>query len=104
MTHKQMSRYPCSKCGEEISREDKVINNQTCQECRKAELMSDWQPIETAPMGATFLVWLQEPDRSMGSNIAIMRREKNVTFVNGHFHYDHAPATHWQPLPNELEN
>lgn len=64
---------------------------------------SDWQPIENAPKTGTFLVWLSEPDVTMGSNIALMRATEKVKFVNGHFHYDHAPATYWHPLPEGIE-
>lgn len=66
-------------------------------------MTSAWQLIDTAPIEGTFLVWLKESDRTMGSNIALMRSSPKTKFVNGNFHFDHAPATHWQPLPEGIE-
>lgn len=61
--------------------------------------MSEWQPIETAPIKGTFLVWLPEPDGRMGSQVALMMNHPNVQFINGNFAFDLSKPTHWMPLP-----
>ena len=63
--------------------------------------MTDWQPIDSAPTDGTFLVWLSEPHKVMNSRVGVMMAHPNVKFINGMFHFDVPPATHWMPLPPE---
>lgn len=66
--------------------------------------MSNWQPFNTAPEDDSFLVWLEEPHEAMKSNVGIMRRHPNCSFINGLFAFDLAKPTHWMPLPKAPED
>ena len=65
--------------------------------------MTPWQPIETAPKGGTFLVWLGEIDRIQETHVGIARWHSNIKFISGRFDFDLAPPTHWMPLPEPPE-
>lgn len=62
-------------------------------------LSKQWQLISTAPKDGTFLVWLSEPHKTMDTNVGVMMRHPNVTFINGLFAFDLPEPTHWMPLP-----
>lgn len=58
----------------------------------------DWQPIETAPKDGMVLVYC--PDARQGKEIVAAQLKAGKPFlVSGIFAFDHAPATHWMPLP-----
>ncbi len=61
--------------------------------------MADWKPIDTAPKDGTFLVWLEKPDRSLNSQVAIARWHPNIKIINGHFAFDAEEPLYWRPLP-----
>lgn len=56
-------------------------------------------PEHPAPKDGTFLVWLAEPHRIMGSNVGVMKRHPKISFINGMMAFDLPKPTHWQPLP-----
>lgn len=51
--------------------------------------MSEWQPISTAPIGRTVLLWWR--DRAFSVSTMTNARHLDMTITHG--------ATHWQPLP-----
>lgn len=60
--------------------------------------MSKWQPIETAPDGETFLVWVEYRIASDLSGPIVARR-KDGQIVCDWDDEELYFCTHWQPLP-----
>lgn len=65
--------------------------------------MSEWRPIETAPLYETVLVYGKEigwPDTYIGAGRGV-RDFGGVSWVRPDG--DHVEATHWMPLPEPPE-
>lgn len=55
-----------------------------------------WQPIETAPKGGQFLVYLPDEHRKFQ---VMYRNGRMAAVIGGAFAFDMTKPTHWMPLP-----
>lgn len=57
-----------------------------------------WQPIETAPIGGSILVYMDKDQQ--GRRVHIARWFGKTKIINGCFDYElEQKPTHWMPLP-----